>query len=192
MRTAAPEEICGCLLMRGTQWRTEMFVQVANVDEDSEHFYRMHPDSQMETFLLAEELGLRVGGLFHTHTKRDARMSSADREMAAYQSCMYVIMSMDPREIRAWSRWQDEWREHPVIIDPGKPGLDYCDWHKRYEDQLRSHSQCFECGHVFGTAWELMEQGKKMLDVIYPDRDNRFNDPKDVLICPYCAHDFVL
>lgn len=192
----APEEMCG-LLVGGYRGYVDKFFPVANIDNDPEIHYRMSPTQQMHIWQKAYERQLVVGGIVHSHTKRDARMSEIDILYAAYSEVFYVVLSLEPRELRAWSvdRTRDDptgvW-EHQVEIDHSKPGLYYCWSHNKYEDCTRCYSMCGECSHTFKRGIDLVAAHNDVVDELNKETSKceYVEYPDQVSVCPYCVHSF--
>lgn len=73
----------------------------------------------------------------------------------------------------------------------------FCAVHERPEhwDNESSYFSCFECGHVWQDAAELVADTQRLYDEI--SRDYPWQPPMpvpeahDILICPLCSHSFL-
>lgn len=197
-----------CAVLAGPQRNlvTEWHL-IKNIHDDPENFYQMDPGEQVLAFQRIDAKGLEVCGIFHSHTRTDAKPSQADIEYAAFWNLFYVILSLGPRELTAWSMdftgkrdKGDEVWEHRVLVEPYKPGLDYCFSHNRYEDSIDAYRICGECNHKFMSELALVEGWNKHIRweiKTFPnpetERDlllNLASTPQDVPFCPYCTHDW--
>jgi len=200
-----PREMCGVLIGPARSYITD-WIPITNVSEDPHNFYQMKIEEQIDIWQQTADKNYQICAIVHSHTQRDATFSKTDREYAAFQGMFYVVLSLDPRQLRAYSvdgvRRIDEdylW-EHDVEIDHGKPGLYYCWSHHKYEDTTRAHQVCLECGHTFATAGDLVGAHNQVVMEINErqrgiDRDDLIDVsfaamPEDVHSCPYCVHGF--
>jgi hypothetical protein len=79
---------------------------------------------------------------------------------------------------------------------------DWCEWHHRIEvESPDTFRVCGECGHVWNTAEELLDEFNRegerverqlaeMLDGGRFTGDLGATDVADVLFCPLCLHDW--
>lgn len=202
-----PEEMCGGLIMEENDWTVLEWQPIPNVSPNPKSEYRMEEGAQVRMYERAMEADLRVGGLVHSHPTTDARISPGDLSMAAMQDTMYVILAMEPREIRAYSIQKRFTaggvtpQSHHVTIDQWHYGLDYC-WscHKYEEVREDTYRRCFECGHVFATGQDVVDAHNQDLqhhidqtddpEFIRDYRANFCTDPKQLDFCPKCFHSF--
>lgn len=183
-----PHEMCG--ILAGPQRAGHVFFVVDNVHEESLQFFRMSPSQQIRVWQDTVAHG-GVAAIVHSHTTRDAYPSDADIYYAAHRQLFYVILSIDPRQLRAFSidhtRQDGYVWEHPVEVDLSKPGLWYCWVHMRYEDCTHAYMSCFECGHTFKTAEDLLDDRNSVMGQI---DGTSLDKPEGVVTCPHCVHDF--
>lgn len=182
-----PREVCGVLAGQARQG--DMFLSVPNNHHDPEKFYSMGSVEQMHIWQRAMRYG-GVSAIVHSHTSRDAYPSASDIKYAAYPQLFYVILSLEPRQLRAFSidhqREEESVWEHPVHIDHSKPGLLYCWVHGRYEDAT-GYLVCGECQHSFRTWQDLVADHNAVVNEL--DMAS-VQSPEDVVTCPHCVHDF--
>lgn len=183
-----PREMCGVLA--GQARVGDVFLPVSNDHHDPERFYAMDSASQMDTWQRAMRHG-GVSAIVHSHTSRDAYPSASDIRYAAYPQLFYVILSLEPRQLRAFSIDRQRYVgnvvwEHPVHIDHSKAGLLYCWVHARYED-ASGYLVCGECQHSFRTWQDLVADHNAVVNEL--DMAS-VQSPQDVVTCPHCTHDF--
>lgn len=203
-RIFSPYEMCAVLAGSQRNLVTEWHL-VKNVHDDPEHFYQMDPAEQIQAFKHIAAKDLEVCGIFHSHTRTDAKPSQADIDYAAYWNLFYVILSLDPRELTAWSMdftgkrdKGDEVWEHRIFVEPYKPGLDYCLSHGRYEDSIGAYRICGECNHKFMSELALIEGWNKFIRwqiKTFPETERDLllslaSTSRDVSFCPYCGREW--
>lgn len=102
-----PHEACGVLIgsVDGTRTRVERVVAARNLNTESPHNrYRLDPEDFLRADLEAENLGLEIVGIWHSHPNEAPFPSSTDLD-AAWPGYSYVIISVDERRaisIRSW------------------------------------------------------------------------------------------
>lgn len=62
----------------------------------------------------------------------------------------------------------------------------YCFWHHRYEERIEPYRDCFECGHVYNSAEELIDAYNSEK----PDDIAEVSDVDLISFCPFCIHDW--
>ena len=110
---ALPEEGCGLLFGRGQ--RVERVVPIQNAQHSPVHF-RLEPQAQLAAMQEADEQGLELLAIYHSHPRGPEHPSVTDIEEAAYPQAAYLIWWQDVAR-----RWQGElfWLEG--LEDPGAP-----------------------------------------------------------------------
>lgn len=102
-----PQESCGLMLgaRDAAGVRVEQVIEAQNVNTERPHDrYEVAPEAFLAADELAEELGLEVVGVWHTHPDQPARPSETDRA-GAWAGWSYVIMSVvESRvlDLRSW------------------------------------------------------------------------------------------
>lgn len=93
-----PFECCGALLGRPIDngWEIEVAMRASNSRTDSAHNrYGIAPAELVRIERQARELGLEIGGFYHSHPGHPARWSATDLEEAHWIGCCYVITEID-------------------------------------------------------------------------------------------------
>lgn len=196
-RKAKGTEVCGVLIGWGTTG--QIWWPVRNIHPEPEMHYQMDPDHQVRAWQWAERNSLRVVAVVHSHPHRDASLSTADIDYAAFgPDTFYAVLGMKPLELKAWTiadvDGDRKITPHAVDIDASKQGLGYCWSHHKYENDLRAFKVCFECGHVFATELELISAHNDVVEQINKNDPHpgarRAQKAEDVFCCPFCVHDF--
>jgi proteasome lid subunit RPN8/RPN11 len=123
-----PEECCGFLLAPGPRGRRELPRSLATLEPavnvstgDRRHSFLIPAECFRSAEERAERCGLRVAGVFHSHTDHPARPSAIDQENA-WPGLVYLILSLpqDPsrKECRAFELdpTRREFREVPIAF----------------------------------------------------------------------------
>jgi proteasome lid subunit RPN8/RPN11 len=84
----APEEACGIILGEDNQSR--IIIPITNILHSPTRF-RMEPKEQLAAFLLAEEKGLEIMGIYHSHPQGIDKPSITDLEELTYPEIFYLI-----------------------------------------------------------------------------------------------------
>ena len=209
-RAESPREMCGVLIGQAMNL-PDYWHPIRNVHDNPTAFYTMDSSEQLGVWTKALITGYQISAIVHSHTSkgRDAYPSRSDIEYAASPDTFYLIVSLEPRQLRAFSINHERrggdmhlgkavW-EHKVIISHAKQGLQWCDWHARYEDSLGSYKVCGECWHVFPDPDVLLKAHHDLLrmhaGMDFSKKGVRTEpvlprSPDSVFACPYCAHDF--
>lgn len=111
-----PEEACG--ILSGNDERVSYIFKITNV-EHSPVSYLMDSREQFNVMKEMRRMGLKMLGIYHSHTASDAYPSSKDRELAFYDDVAYVIVSLASEipVVRAFSiKDRKEVREIELII----------------------------------------------------------------------------
>lgn len=202
----APEEMCGLLLSRQDSNYGIEFRALENVHEDPTRYYRMHGQAMTAVWEYAQLNGMDIAGIVHSHPHGVAYPSSTDIRLAAYEDIPYLIVSTDPRQLKAFIL-NGTYKQISLHVELSKWGLDYCWICHRYEDSLHAYKVCFECGHVYRSEQDLVDEHNKVLaemdetvDVFSgygdePVRTDRYvRTPVElgetIWTCPMCCHDF--
>ena len=93
-----PEEACGLLAGPPGEDRAQVCYPVPNVDE-SARTYTLDPLGHLRADRDAEERGLEIIGVFHSHTHTDAYPSATDVEKAPDPGWHYVLVSLRHGEV---------------------------------------------------------------------------------------------
>jgi len=122
---AYPEEGCGFLLGTVTedgQNRVTAIRRAANRQSEwRTRRYQLTADDYREADAAAQEQGLDVVGIYHSHPDHPARPSETDLEEATFPGYTYVIVSVQdgtPDALTAWSLAPDrsEFREEDITV----------------------------------------------------------------------------
>lgn len=92
-----PEEACGLLLGRAEAGRVELFRPCVNAAR-SARVYTVDPRDFLRVDREAEELGLEIIGVMHSHTHTPAWPSPTDVAQAPDPGWHYVIVSLGSSE----------------------------------------------------------------------------------------------
>lgn len=101
-RRATPEEACGLLL--GQHDRPTEVVRLSNHARQPVRHYALDPLEYMQVERSADQRGLAVVGVWHSHPEGGADPSETDRR-AAWPGWLYVIVGLPASgepEIRGW------------------------------------------------------------------------------------------
>jgi len=93
----APEEACGILAGIGNQSR--LVIPITNILHSPFRF-RMEPKEQLDAFLLAENKGLEILAVYHSHPHGISEPSETDHEELTYPGIIYLI----------WYKVTSEWQ----------------------------------------------------------------------------------
>ncbi len=112
-----PEEACGLLAGPPGESSAEVCYPVRNVDE-SARTYRLDDHDYMRAERDADERGLEVIAVFHSHTHTDAYPSPTDVEKAHYPGWHYVLVSLRHAEpvVRSFRIEEGAITEEPVVL----------------------------------------------------------------------------
>ena len=90
-----PKEACGILASRA-DGRVAKVYPMTNV-EDSPIGYAMDPNEQLRVERAMRGEGLRMAGIYHSHTATEAYPSSVDVGLAISPEISYVLVSLQDR-----------------------------------------------------------------------------------------------
>lgn len=112
---ALPNEGCGLLL--GTANRVSEVVESPNV-ADSARVYEVDPAVLLRSVRQADEEGIEVLGVFHSHTHSEAYPSPTDADQAPDPSWHYLIVSLRdrPAELRCFRVVEGAVSAEPLIV----------------------------------------------------------------------------
>jgi [CysO sulfur-carrier protein]-S-L-cysteine hydrolase len=113
---ALPNEGCG-LLLGGDDGVVIEVVPSPNV-ADSAKIYEIDPKVLLHTFRRADDEGLSVIGVFHSHTRSEAYPSPTDVSQAPDPTWHYVLVSLRevPTVVRSFTIVEAEVAEERVVI----------------------------------------------------------------------------
>lgn len=113
-----PEEACGLLIGRAASDRVVRFVPTENVTHSAK-VYTIAPKAMLVAEREAEEAGLEIIGVMHSHTHTEPYPSPTDVAQAPDPGWHYVILSLkrEAPEIRSYRLVDGSVTE--VAIDPG-------------------------------------------------------------------------
>ena len=113
-----PEEACGLLAGPAGASAVEVCYPVNNVDE-SARTYTLDPLGHLRADRDAEERGLEVIGVFHSHTHTAAYPSPTDVEKAPDPDWHYVLVSLRHGEavVRSFRIEDGTVAEEPVVVE---------------------------------------------------------------------------
>ena len=90
-----PKEACG-ILAAAADGRAAAVYPMTNV-EDSPIGYAMDPKEQLQVERIMRKAGMRMIGIYHSHTASDAYPSSVDVGLAISPEISYILVSLrDP------------------------------------------------------------------------------------------------
>jgi proteasome lid subunit RPN8/RPN11 len=125
---AYPEEGCGFLLGSvtddGENRVTAVRPATNRQDERRTHRYQLTPDDYRKADAAAQEQGLDVVGVYHSHPDHPARPSETDLAEATFPGYTYVIVSVHdgtPDELTAWTLAPDRSQFHREDISVPTP-----------------------------------------------------------------------
>lgn len=125
-REAYPRECVGLLLGQGDDDRREVLeaqpLQNSSESSEQNHRYLIDPFVMMEADKRADQRGLLVVGVYHSHPDHPALPSEYDR-VHAWPWLVYTITSVeagDPKETRAWLLDQDREQFEEVELSVGE------------------------------------------------------------------------
>jgi proteasome lid subunit RPN8/RPN11 len=115
---ALPEEGCGLLL--GTSEGDDAFVVDVVASDNFAHsakVYEVDPKVMLRTFRRADDEGLEVLGVFHSHTHSEAYPSPTDIRQAPDPAWHYVLVSFRelPTVVRSFHIQGETVREEDVL-----------------------------------------------------------------------------
>ena len=104
-----PKEVCGILAgkvytedirlssakdpVRRDGIVTKLYKMI-NISESPETCYFMNPEEQLKIFKEMRNLGIKMLGIYHSHSRSSAYPSQRDCEMVFYPEASYIIVSL--------------------------------------------------------------------------------------------------
>jgi proteasome lid subunit RPN8/RPN11 len=116
VKAKAPEEACGVVV--GRENRSQLVIPVTNVLHSPFRF-RMEPVEQVNAFLLAEEKGMDIIAVYHSHPQGPDQPSATDLQELTFPGIIYLIwyIRVDQWNCRAYLMYhQMDTLEVPVIV----------------------------------------------------------------------------
>jgi proteasome lid subunit RPN8/RPN11 len=98
-RNEAPLEACGYL--GGSENAVKAIYPMVNADHSPEH-YSFDPEEQFKVLREAQDEGLDLIAVYHTHPETPPRMSAEDIRLAYDTSVLYVIYSLQTDTLKAF------------------------------------------------------------------------------------------
>jgi proteasome lid subunit RPN8/RPN11 len=92
-----PDECCGALLGHPTPggWNIRASIKAGNMRTDSAHDrYQIAPAELVKIERGARDVGLTIGGFYHSHPDHSAQWSPTDFTEAHWLGCSYVITAV--------------------------------------------------------------------------------------------------
>ena len=113
-----PEEACGLLAGPPGDNAAEVFYPIRNADE-SARTYTLDPLEHLRADRDADERGLEVIAVFHSHTHTDAYPSATDVAKAPDPGWHYVLVSLRHAEavVRSFRIEDGGVTEEPVVVE---------------------------------------------------------------------------
>lgn len=114
-----PNEACGLLGGDPETGRVDVFYPCRNAAESS-RVYTVDPRDHLRADRDAEDRGLELIGVMHSHTHTDAYPSPTDVEQAIDPNWHYVIVSLkyDEPVLRSYRIAEGQISEEEVVADP--------------------------------------------------------------------------
>lgn len=114
-----PLEACGILL--GSPLKVSYVKSATNV-EQSARIYTVDPKDMLAADRLAEQLGVELVGVYHSHTHSEAFPSPTDVTQAPDGTWNYFLVSLKRAipEVRAYRIAEGKITETPVVVESSK------------------------------------------------------------------------
>jgi len=112
-----PDEACGLVATRPGGHRVEALYRCRNAAA-SARVYEVHPLDHLRADRDADERGLVIAGVYHSHTHTDAYPSPTDVAQAPDPSWHYLLVSLRHPEpvLRSFRIVEGEVAEEPVTV----------------------------------------------------------------------------
>ncbi len=112
-----PDEACGLLVGTATSAYIEQFVPCRNAAESS-RIYTIDPRDHLRIDREAEDAGLEIIGVMHSHTHTDAYPSPTDVAQAPDPGWHYIIVSLrqDAPVLRSYRIVDETIAEESVVV----------------------------------------------------------------------------
>lgn len=119
-----PEEACGFLGGDPESGMASLFHRCRNARASS-RVYGFHPKDALDADVAADEQGLQIFGVMHSHTHTEAYPSPTDVEQADVPGWHYVIVSLKRPEpvVRSYLIADGVIQEEPVVVRLGPQAL---------------------------------------------------------------------
>lgn len=117
LQAVYPQEGCG--LLAGLDGQVSHWYAVEN-SLHSPVAYQMEPAQQLQAMLAAEELGLTLLGVCHSHPSGPPRPSQTDIEQAYYPDFVQIIVSLQDRQrpsVRSFYIVDDQVYEISLLLE---------------------------------------------------------------------------
>jgi proteasome lid subunit RPN8/RPN11 len=113
-----PDEACGLLAGDTRQGKASVFYPCRNAAESS-RLYSIDPRDHLRADRHADERGVAILGVMHSHTHTDAYPSPTDVDQAPVPEWHYVIVSLrDPEPVlRSYSIRDGKITEEQVVLE---------------------------------------------------------------------------
>ena len=114
-----PLEACGILL--GSPLRVSWVKPATNI-ERSARIYTVDPKDMLVADRLAEQLGVEMVGVYHSHTHSEAFPSPTDVAQAPDPTWYYFLISLKREipEVRAYQIVEGKITETPLVVESSK------------------------------------------------------------------------
>jgi proteasome lid subunit RPN8/RPN11 len=112
-----PQEACG--ILAGRDGLVTKLYRVANRDDNPHSGYYMDPREQSDVISDAQEQGLSLLAIYHSHIASEAYPSERDRKLAFYPDLYYMIISVANLKrpvVRMFTIRRGEVQEHKFRI----------------------------------------------------------------------------
>ena len=112
-----PDEACGLLAGRPGRDRAEVFYPARNADASSKT-YTVEPRDHLKADRDAEDRGMEIMGVMHSHTHTDAYPSPTDVAQAPDPGWHYLIVSLRHPEpvVRSYRIVDGNITEEPLVL----------------------------------------------------------------------------
>jgi [CysO sulfur-carrier protein]-S-L-cysteine hydrolase len=112
----APNECCGLV---GTRDGRAVKLYKTRNEAASDKFYVIHPIDLLHAYTDIEDSALDVGIIYHSHTRRDAKASQTDINLAQFPDAVYLIIGVLNDDMGAWHIRDGKVTEAPLEVEEG-------------------------------------------------------------------------
>lgn len=119
-RAELPNEACGLIVGTadpGAGGRALRYVPCHN-ELASPYRYRISPLDVLRVAREVDEAGEAVWAIVHSHVRTPAEPSARDVEAATWPSALYVLISLESGDLRAWRILDGTRYEVPLEVEP--------------------------------------------------------------------------
>lgn len=110
----SPYEACGILV--GKDKEVDKVYQITNIEKSSTSFF-MDPKEQLKVMNKIETSGLKILGIYHSHTNGSIYPSERDIELAFYPEVSYLIVSLKNNlQIKSFKIKKGRFKEERIKI----------------------------------------------------------------------------